>query len=195
MEMFRRGTFPSCSPQPLSAPFSLWLTVTGWGQSCPAGIVLGSSRLAFDAVPALEGLPGTVAQVGTRRSPPAPGLGETGPEHVPAQGARRLEAHTPGRANSYTPCSRPSVPMRPAGFFHRIIKCQPNRASAATPWTVDKSCQGSGLCPRSADCEAPHLPPCPDCRVSLGHRFEYVSVSPLNFLGSLVGLFVCLFVF
>lgn len=94
--------------------------------------------------------------------------------------ARRLEARTPGRPNSYTLCSGPSAPMRPAGFFHRVIKCQPNRASAATPWTADKSCQGSGLCPRSADCEALHLPPCPGCRVSLGHRFEYVSVSPLN---------------
>lgn len=68
MEMFRKGTFPSCSPQPLSAPFSLWLPVTGWGQSCPAGIVLGSSRLASGAVPSPEGPPGTAAQMGTRWS-------------------------------------------------------------------------------------------------------------------------------
>lgn len=72
MEMSRRGAVPSRSLQPLGRPSLHGLRP---GQSCPAGIVLGSSSLASGGVPGLEGAPGTAAQAGTRGSPPAPGLG------------------------------------------------------------------------------------------------------------------------
>lgn len=89
MEMFRRGAFPSCFPAaPQCTLLSLAHTVTGWGQSCPAGSVLGSSRLALGGVPILEGPPSTagdkrvtlssrsgVGFTGTRACPKSPEAG------------------------------------------------------------------------------------------------------------------------
>lgn len=159
MEMFRRGAFPAASRSPsvhsslcgsnshrLGAVFvllALFWAPAGWPQvGCHPG-----------------GPPCTASQVGTRGSPPALGLGRFN-QNTCLSRALRLEACTPGRHNSSTLCSGPSVPMGPAGFFHRVIKHQsPIGRLWATPWTADKNCQRGGLCPRSGSSEAPHLPP------------------------------------
>lgn len=126
------------------------------------------------------GPPGTAAQLGTRGSPPTPGLGRFNQNPC-----------LPKEPRGWTPAPLKAQLLHP--MFQDLGACgaswvlsqghkvsEPNRASAATPWTADKSCQGGRLCPRSRGSKAPHLPPCLSCLVSLGHRFGYVSVFLLN---------------
>ena len=112
----RQGCVPAASPWPRTALVPV-TAVTGWGQSCPAGIVRSSGRPAVGGVPTLEGPPATAAQIRTRWR--QEGHFQL---RVPC-----LEACTPGRPDSCTPCTGPLVPMGPAGFFHRVIKCQSPR--------------------------------------------------------------------
>lgn len=126
-EVFRGVCSPPCS---LSAPCPLSLIQpTGWGQSCPAGSVLGSSRLASGWEAILEGRPGTAAdenQVEATGSHPALGLLWAYPELVPTQRGSWLQAYTPEGPLLHQ-CARPLVPKGPAGCFHRVIKHQHSR--------------------------------------------------------------------
>lgn len=85
---------------------------TGWGLSCPAGMILGSSRLAVVGVPILEGHPAQPHRSG-------PG----GDKRVTSSSASH--AWRPAPLEGLTPALQ--VPMGPAGFFHRVIKCQSPR--------------------------------------------------------------------
>lgn len=90
--------------------------------------------------------------------------------HIQLQ-ATFLEARTPRRLDSCSPCPRGAGWLLSQG--HKVS--EPKRASAATPWTTDKRSQGGGLCPRSGGSEAPHLLP---WRCSFGHGFGCMAMSP-----------------
>lgn len=117
-----------CIPRllPCSSPctlLSLALTVTGWGQSCPAGSIRASGRLPLGGVPILEGPPGTAAQLGTRGSPPTPGLGRFNRNtRLPKE--PRGWTPAPLKAQLLHPVFQDLGAWGPAGFFHRVIKCQ-----------------------------------------------------------------------
>ena len=107
----QKGCIPSASLWFCAALVPVTVT-TGWGLSCPAAMILGSSRLAVVGVPILEDHP---AQ--PRRSGPG------GDKRVTSSFASH--AWRPAPVEGLTPALQ--VPMGPAGFFHRVIKCQSPR--------------------------------------------------------------------
>lgn len=156
--MSRRGAFPSCFSVGRSAdPFlchsynhRLGAVLSCWRRPRLRQPGLGS-------VPVLEGLPAQRHRRGWH--------GDKGvtPSRVRAGSALWPEACTPGRPSSCTPCAGALLPMGPAGFFHRVIKCpSPRGRQRQLPGLQIRGAKETG-CAQGRETVRPHTcsPPSP----------------------------------
>lgn len=77
--------------------------------------------------------------------------------------------------------SGPLLPVGPAGFFYRVIKCQsPIGRQRQLPGLQIRGAKEAGCAQGRETARPAPAPPALALPASFGHAFEYVPISPLN---------------